>query len=190
MSHDKGAANVLLQAQRYGVDDQTGQPTKDLVDWYKSEFIVKKDSKINDIKDLKGKKIAFQDVTSSAGYVWPAATLMDAGIDPVKDVQGVTVKGHDQAVIALLNGDVDAAVVFQDARNIVKKDYPTVFNDTKIIKFTQKIPNDTISVRSDMDKNWVKKIQDAFVEIGKDPEGHQNRWVDVCSLNCDKYLRT
>ncbi|MFB6466435.1 phosphate/phosphite/phosphonate ABC transporter substrate-binding protein [Cytobacillus sp. Hz8] len=171
MAHDKGAANVLLQAQRYGVDDQTGQPTKDLVDWYKSEFIVKKDSKINSIKDLKGKKIAFQDVTSSAGYVWPAASLMDAGIDPTKDVQGVTVKGHDQAVIALLNGDVDAAVIFQDARNIVTKDYPKVFDDTKIIEFTQKIPNDTISVRSDMDKDWVKKIQDAFVEIGQDPNG-------------------
>jgi phosphonate transport system substrate-binding protein len=171
MAHDKGAANVLLQAQRFGVDDQTGQPTKDLVDWYKSEFIVKKDSKINSIKDLKGKKIAFQDVTSSAGYVWPAASLMDAGIDPTKDVQGVTVKGHDQAVISVLNGDVDAAVVFQDARNIVKKDYPNVFDDTKIIKFTQKIPNDTISVRSDMDKDWVKKVQDAFVEIGKDPNG-------------------
>jgi len=25
-------------------------------------------------------------------------------------------KGHDQAVISLLNGDVDAAAVFQDAR--------------------------------------------------------------------------
>ena len=33
----------------------------------------------------------------------------------------VNVKGHDQAVISLLNGDVDAATVFQDARNIVKK---------------------------------------------------------------------
>ena len=98
---------------------------------------------------------------------------MDAGIDPIKDVQGVTVKGHDQAVIALLNGDVDAAVIFQDARNIVKKDYPKVFDDTKVLKFTEKIPNDTISVRSDMDKAWVKKIQDAFVEIGKDPEGHK-----------------
>lgn len=173
MAHDKGAANVLLQAQRFGVDDQTGQPTQDLVDFYKSEFIVKKDSKINDIKDLKDKKIAFQDVTSSAGYVWPAASLMDAGIDPTKDVQGVTVKGHDQAVIAVLNGDVDAAVVFQDARSIVQKDYPNVFNDTKIIKFTEKIPNDTISVRSDMDKDWVKKIQDAFVAIGKDSEGHK-----------------
>lgn len=173
MAHDKGAANVLLQAQRFGVDDQTGQPTTELVDSYKSMFIVKKDSKINDVKDLKGKKIAFQDVTSSAGYVWPAASLMDAGIDPTKDVQGIAIKGHDQAVIALLNGDVDAAVVFQDARNIVKKDYPKVFDDTKVIKFTEKIPNDTISVRSDMDQEWVKKIQDAFVAIGKDEEGHK-----------------
>jgi phosphonate transport system substrate-binding protein len=173
MAHDKDAANVLLQAQRFGVNDQTGQPTTELVDSYKSMFIVKKDSKINDVKDLKGKKIAFQDVTSSAGYVWPAASLMDAGIDPTKDVQGIAIKGHDQAVIALLNGDVDAAVVFQDARNIVKKDYPKVFDDTKVIKFTEKIPNDTISVRSDMDQEWVKKIQDAFVAIGKDEEGHK-----------------
>ena len=173
MAHDKDAANVLLQAQRFGVNDQTGQPTTELVDSYKSMFIVKKDSKINDVKDLKGKKIAFQDVTSSAGYVLPAATLMDAGIDPTKDVQGIAIKGHDQAVIALLNGDVDAAVVFQDARNIVKKDYPKVFDDTKVIKFTEKIPNDTISVRSDMDQEWVKKIQDAFVAIGKDEEGHK-----------------
>ena len=43
------------------------------------------------------------------------------GIDPLKDVKPVTLKGHDQSLIALLNGDVDAAVVFQDARNIVKK---------------------------------------------------------------------
>ncbi|WHY85722.1 phosphate/phosphite/phosphonate ABC transporter substrate-binding protein [Neobacillus novalis] len=173
LAHEKGAANVLLQAQRFGVDNQTGQPTQDLVDFYKSMFIVKKDANINDIKDLKGKKIAFQDVTSSAGYVWPAASLLDAGIDPIKDVQGVTVKGHDQAVIALLNGDVDAAVIFQDARNIVKKDYPKVFEETKALKFTEKIPNDTISVRTDMNEEWVKKIQDAFVEIGKDTEGHQ-----------------
>ena len=36
------SANVILQAQRFGVDDETGAPTKDLVDFYKSEFVVKK----------------------------------------------------------------------------------------------------------------------------------------------------
>lgn len=44
----------------------------------------------------------------------------------------VNVKGHDQAVISLLNGDVDAAAVFQDARTIVKKTNQTC---SKILKF-------------------------------------------------------
>ena len=43
----------------------------------------------------------------------------------------VNVKGHDQAVISLLNGDVDAAV-FQDARTIVKK---TNQMSLKILRF-------------------------------------------------------
>ncbi|PGZ62744.1 phosphonate-binding protein [Bacillus cereus] len=173
LAHEKKAANVILQAQRFGVEDETGAPTKELVDFYKSEFVVKKDSNINSVKDLKDKKIGYQDVTSSAGYVWPAAVLLKEGIDPLKDVKPVTLKGHDQSLIALLNGDVDAAVVFQDARNIVKKDYPNIFDQTKIVKFTEKIPNDTISVRSDLDAEWSKKLQDAFIEIGKNEEGHK-----------------
>lgn len=173
LAKEKGAADVILQAQRYGVDDTTGAPTTDLVDFYKSMIIVKKDSPIKTIEDLKGKKIAYQNVTSSAGFVWPAAKLMDAGIDPLKDIQALTVKGHDQGVIAVLNGDVDAAAIFQDARNVVKKDYPTVFEDTRVLAFTEPIPNDTVSVRSDMNADWKTKIQEAFINIGKNEEGHK-----------------
>ena len=48
-----------------------------LVDDYKSEILVKKDSGINSLKDLKGKKIALQDVTSTAGYTFPISTLKE-----------------------------------------------------------------------------------------------------------------
>ncbi|ACT01452.1 phosphate/phosphite/phosphonate ABC transporter substrate-binding protein [Paenibacillus sp. JDR-2] len=173
LAKEKGAAEVMLQAQRFGVDDATGAPTTELVDSYKSMIIVKKDSPIKTVADLKGKKIAYQNVTSSAGFVWPAAALMDAGLDPLKDVQPVTVKGHDQGVLAVLNGDVDAAAIFQDARTLVSKDYPKVFEDTRVLTFTEPIPNDTISVRSDMNADWFAKIQQAFIDIGTDPEGHQ-----------------
>ncbi|WP_400246893.1 phosphate/phosphite/phosphonate ABC transporter substrate-binding protein [Niallia sp. JL1B1071] len=172
LAHDKGSADVILQAQRFGINDD-GSENDELVDFYKSIFIVKADSDIKTVADLKGKKIATQDVTSSAGYVWPVGKLMENDINVPGDVDTVTVKGHDQAVIALLNGDVDAAVVFQDARNIVKADYPTVFEDTKVLEFTENIPNDTISVRSDMSEEWRKKLQDAFIVIGKSDEGHQ-----------------
>lgn len=173
LAKEKGAAEVILQAQRFGVDDATGAKTTELVDFYKSMIIVKKDSPIKSIEDLKGKKIAYQNVTSSAGYVWPAAVLMDAQIDPLNDVTPLTVKGHDQAVISVLNDDVDAAAIFQDARTLVSKDYPTVFEDTRVLTYTSKIPNDTISVRSDMDAAWVTKLQDAFIDIGMSEDGRK-----------------
>ncbi len=172
LAKEKGAAEVILQAQRFGVKDESGEPTDQLVDFYKAMIIVKKDSPIQTIEDLKGKRMAYQNVTSSAGFVWPAGKMMEAGLDPLKDVQAVTVKGHDQGVLAVLNGDVDAAAIFQDARNIVKKDYPKVFEDTRVLTFTENIPNDTITVRSDMNKEWADKIQQAFIDIGKDTEGH------------------
>lgn len=64
------------------------------------------------MEDLKGKTIATQDVTSSAGYVWPVAEMKKAGIDINTDVTTVQVKGHDQAVLSVLNGDVDANCSF------------------------------------------------------------------------------
>ncbi|WP_325048397.1 phosphate/phosphite/phosphonate ABC transporter substrate-binding protein [Paenibacillus sp. CAA11] len=172
--HDnKKAGDLLLQAQRYGVKDETGEPTEELVDFYKAEIVVMKDSPIKKLEDLKGKKMGWQDVTSSAGYVFPAAEMKKAGVDPDTDVQGVTIKGHDAAIMALLNGQVDAVAVFQDARNNVKKDVPDVFEKTRILHYTVGIPNDTVTVRSDMDNEWRTKIQQAFMDIVKDPEGGQ-----------------
>jgi phosphonate transport system substrate-binding protein len=170
LAHDKKAADVILQSQRYGVKED-GSNTDQLVDNYKSMIVVKKDSPINSLADLKGKKIAWQDVTSTAGYIYPAAEMKKAGVDPEKDVQGTTVKGHDKGILSVLNGDVDAAAVFEDARNNVKKDKPDVFEKTKVIYRTQGIPNDTVAVRSDMDKAWKDKIAQAFMDIAKDPEG-------------------
>ena len=173
LAHDQKAADLLLQAQRYGVNED-GSSNKKLVKDYKSEILVKKNSGTNSLKDLKGKKIALQDVTSTAGYTFPIATIKkDAGIDATKDMKIVNMKGHDQAVISLLNGDVDAAAVFQDARNIVKKDQPNVFKDTKILKLTKPIPNDTISVRPDMNKDFQDKLKKAFKDIAKTKEGHK-----------------
>ncbi|WP_314585161.1 phosphate/phosphite/phosphonate ABC transporter substrate-binding protein [Paenibacillus terrigena] len=174
LAHDnKKAVDLLLQAQRFGVDDATGQPTTEKVDFYKAMIVVMKDSPIKTLADLKGKKIGWQNVTSSAGYVFPAAELKQAGIDPDKDVQGVTIKGHDAALMALLNGQVDAVANFQDARNTVAKDVPDVFEKTRVLHFTAKIPNDTVSVRNDMDQSWRDKISQAFIDITNDTDGAQ-----------------
>ncbi|KRN04725.1 phosphate/phosphite/phosphonate ABC transporter substrate-binding protein [Holzapfeliella floricola] len=171
-AHQRGAADVILQAQRYGQND--GKVTDQLVDSYRSMITVKNGSSIKSWEDLKGKKIAVQAVTSAAGYMLPVLELKDKGLDVETQAQLVTVKGHDQGIISVLNGDVDAAFTFEDARLNVQKDDPNIMNDVKAVYFTeQRIPNDTISVRSDMDEAFRTKLADAMIEIAKTPEGHK-----------------
>ncbi|MGX4644591.1 phosphate/phosphite/phosphonate ABC transporter substrate-binding protein [Holzapfeliella sp. JNUCC 80] len=173
-AHDRGAADALLQSLSNKIEQPNGVITDELVDSYRSMVVVKPGSNIKTIEDLKGKKIATQNVISTSGYMMPIANLRENGVDLEKDAQLVTVKGHDQGVLSVLNGDTDAALVMEDARNLVKKDNPNIMSEVVPMYFVDKrIPNDTISVRSDMAQGDRDKITNAFLEISKDPEGKE-----------------
>ncbi len=74
------------------------------------QFFVRKDSGINSIADLKGKKIAINLVKSSFHYTWIMA-LENAGLTE-DDVQFVNLS-FDQQEAALERGDVDAIGLMQ-----------------------------------------------------------------------------
>ncbi|MCD8763039.1 phosphate/phosphite/phosphonate ABC transporter substrate-binding protein [Staphylococcus hominis] len=171
LAHDAHAADVLLKSKGYLVDNK-GNQTHHLVDYYRSQIVVRKDSNVNHLKDLKGKKIALQEVESTSGYIYPLASLMEKGIKKA-DIQIQQVKGHDQGLIALLNHDVEAVATYQDARADLKKEDPDIYQETKVIYRTKKIPNDTISVRNDMSNKWKKKISQAFIDISHTKKGKQ-----------------
>ncbi|WP_258088967.1 phosphate/phosphite/phosphonate ABC transporter substrate-binding protein [Weissella fangxianensis] len=172
-AHKQYGAKVILQSQRYGINDKKndGSDTDKLVDYYRAMVVVKKDSGIKNVKDLKGKKIAVQNPTSDAGYIFPVVDLKKKGMNVVKNSDLVTVKGHDQGVISVVNGDTDAALVFDDARNLVKEDNPDVFKDTRVLKYTTKIPNDTITLRKGVSKADSKTIQKAMIKVSKTDKG-------------------
>ncbi|MDI3269936.1 MAG: phosphate/phosphite/phosphonate ABC transporter substrate-binding protein [Bacillota bacterium] len=158
---EKGYADVLLKAVRNGSDS------------YRSQIVVRADSPIQSVADLKGKTIAFVDPQSTSGYVYPVVLLKKNGIDPEKDVNLVEAGGHDKTILALLRGDVDAAFSFDDARTIVQKVDPDVMQKTRILTYTDPIPNDTVSVRSSLSPEWHEKIQKAFLAIAEDPKGKE-----------------
>ena len=124
-------------------------------------------------KDLKGKSISVTDVTSDSGYIFPIAELKQKGLDVTKKCKLVTVTGADQAVIDVLNGDTDAAFVYEDARNDVLKDEPKIMSEVVPIYFTKRIPNDTISVLPSMPKSFRKKLAKAFISIAKSKDGRK-----------------
>jgi phosphonate transport system substrate-binding protein len=160
-AHDtKKAVKILLQTERDGKN------------YYRSQFVkLKTNTDIKKVEDVKGKKVAFVSASSAAGYTYPGAMLKAKGIDPQKDVQGVMSGGHDKGLQALLRGDVDVAVTFEDARTTMVKTVPDIMEKTEIIEYTDKIPNDTVSIRNGFSDEFGKKVQDAFIKIMSTPEG-------------------
>lgn len=174
LAADEGAAEAILKSLRYDVDDN-GNLLKDqaMVSGYKSQLIVNKDSGIASVADLKGKKIAIASFTSTSGFVWPANLLADNGLNPETDVEWVNVGSHDNAVLAVYNGEADAAFTFKDARNLFSEEsyYEDLMDKVKFIMNTSLIPNDTISVIPNLDKKLKDKIKEAFMNIAKTEEG-------------------
>lgn len=81
---------------------------KDSTGGYHSTAWVPKGSAIKDLAGFKGKKVCFVDPTSTSGYLYPSAGLLEAGLDPKKDVTPVFAGGHDSSVIAIANQQCEA----------------------------------------------------------------------------------
>jgi phosphonate transport system substrate-binding protein len=82
---------------------------------YYSVMVVRADSGIKTLADMKGHSLAWADPNSTSGYLIPSATLKAKGID-LKD-GGYFSKtgfsgGHEQGVVAVLNRQYDAAVTW------------------------------------------------------------------------------
>lgn len=144
---------------------------KDLEAKYRSQFIVRKDSGINSFADIKEKTVAFVDPSSTSGYLFPGAHLIKEGIDLEKDIQYVYSGGHDKSLQLLLNGDVDVATTFVDVRERYEKDFPDANEKTEILGYTEYIPNISVTIRGDMQKDMQDKIKTALLNIASTDEG-------------------
>jgi phosphonate transport system substrate-binding protein len=172
LAHEEGAAKVILKSLRYDVDDNGNELTDEpLVDGYKSQLVVGANSGITSVEGLAGKRIAIASFTSTSGFVWPANLLADHDLDPEEDVTWVNAGGHDNAILAIINGDADAAFTFKDARTLLVEDYPNINSQVLFVTDTTVIPNDTISVIPNLDPDLVDRITDAFLAIAADPDG-------------------
>jgi len=140
IAHQDVGAEVLLKSVR------GNSP------YYWSAIVVRKDSGIKNVRQLEGKTIAWVDKNSAAGYVFPRAALIAAGLDPDKLFSKQVFAGkHDSAVLAVLNKSVDAAATFaNDDKN--KSGAWTQFLKPEeaaqltAIFYSKPIPGDTFSV--------------------------------------------
>jgi phosphonate transport system substrate-binding protein len=76
---------------------------------YWTMYVVQRDSDIQSLEDLEGKKWAYPDAGSTSGYLVPAVQLKELGITPGETLEA---GGHPEAVRAVYNGEADFGTAF------------------------------------------------------------------------------
>ncbi|MBM4420188.1 MAG: phosphate/phosphite/phosphonate ABC transporter substrate-binding protein, partial [Chloroflexi bacterium] len=177
---DKGCGSPILAALR---QDFTIDPTGKLQPVYMSQIVVRTDSGINTIADLKGKRFAFVDALSASGFLFPALTIKNKGGQEPKTFfsQTINAGGHPQAILAVYNKQVDGAASFVDARVTVAgtttlaAGMPAdILTATKVIEKAGPIPNDGIAVSKNVPAELVTRVKKALMDYGATAEGKAN----------------
>ena len=82
---------------------------------YYSVMVARQDSGIKSLSDTKGKRIGYSDPNSTSGYLIPSITLTQPPHNLDIKTHFASAKfmgGHENAILGLLNGDVDVAVTW------------------------------------------------------------------------------
>ncbi len=154
-------ANREAKAQIVAVDVWHGKTN------YTSRVFVRRDSGFTRLEDLRGKNIAFVDPGSTSGYVYPMVMLIKRGLvrdrDPKTFFKEAMFAGtHEAALLALLNGSVDAVASFDLAPSQYLKDKDRVEKLTYVAE-TDPIPEAGMCVREGLDPILITKVQSALM---------------------------
>ena len=139
---------------------------------YRSYFVTKVDSDINDISNLKGFRFAFGDISSTQGNLIPKIELKKQGISLDSFYNFGYTGSHQKCAESVISGLYDVcAMQDQLAQKLFKEGL------VKIIFKSSWYPSSGVVASSIVEKDVVNKVKDALLKfdpVGKDKKGLHN----------------
>ena len=178
-ARDMGVAKAILSSTLTDYDQETETLIPGtVVGNFKAEVLVRADSGIDGYEGLEGKTIAYLGASSASGYIYPVAEMKKLGIDTEK-CNWVNITSVPSAILAVVNGQVDACFTFEGSRAVFAK---AVLDDSgnpydlyevlKVAKLSDgDIPNDAVAVSTKLSEEAVAAVTDAFLKMAADEEG-------------------
>jgi phosphonate transport system substrate-binding protein len=129
---------------------------------YKLQVYTRKDSGIDEMADLKGKRVAHTAPTSNSGNLAPRALFPGLGVVPEKDYEVVYSGSHDQSMLGVVAGDYDAAPVASEVVDRMAERDLYDPEDVKIVWESEPFPTTSYTYAHNLDPALVEKIKEAF----------------------------
>ena len=161
---------TYLQAERRGCADLLAVAVEKGQSNYYAGLFARTDSGIRDIRGIKGKRVAFGDVNSASSFIFPVAMIVEAKIDPVRDLAAVRMTGsHVNSLAALVQGRVDVAALSFDSYEKAVHQGAVDPRKFRIIAKSSPIPYPPLVVNRRMSAALKTTLRNAFANVAKAP---------------------
>jgi phosphonate transport system substrate-binding protein len=144
------------------VKRDTGKDTGGLI-------VVRADSPVRSLADLKGKKMAFGPVLSPGGYLTQYYTMLSAGLDPEKTFGSYTfLPGawqHEKVVYSILFGAVDVGAVKVGDIERMEAEGKVRGSDFRVIAASEPVPNCTFFALAHVDAGTAGQVREALLAL-------------------------
>lgn len=157
-ARERGCAELLALAVRKGGSV------------YYSGIFARTDRGIDSLSDPKGKRVALGDVNSTSSFNVPVAMMIEAGVDPSRDLGGINLAGsHANVLSALSEGLVDAGGASFDS---FEKAVNSKAIDPSMIKVVVKslpLPYPPLAIHPGVEAGIKATLRESFNKIDKLP---------------------
>ena len=165
-----GPFSYILAAERAGAEAIVQGAQRRFEPTYKSFVITRDDTGIETVEDLQGRTFAWVDPASTSGYLFPRAHLIQESGVSNDDMDGwlgtaIYAGGHDAAVRAVINGDVDAASVSDSQIFRMQAAEVPGMERIVIVTETNPIPRSPEAVRGDLPESLKAAISFAYLSF-------------------------
>ncbi len=136
---------------------------------YRSLFIVRNESNINSIADLKAKSFAFGDPYSTSAFLVPMHQLYQLGIKPEEYFRkALIIQKQDSILFSILNKTIDSGVVASFIFNEQDKQIKEKF---RIIYKSPTFPLGPFVVNTEIGEELIEKTKNFLLSLESTREG-------------------
>lgn len=136
-------------------------------------IVVRKDSEIDELADLRGKKIGLPAPTALAASMMIKVHLKRMGLDIEKNSQVTYVNSQDSAVMNVYMGLTHAGGTWPPTWDAMKHERSQVTDALKVLTRTEALPNLALVARNDVPDEHVRKISQVLFRLHESIEGQE-----------------
>lgn len=133
---------------------------------FRGIIITRKDSNINKIEDLKGKKIMIVSPTSAGGFLSQKIYLEKKGFNLTRDFKLIDAKRQEKVIIGVYKGEADAGFIREAALSVWSDEVD--ISKIKILDYGEYLPNWTFALVRNRNQELTAKVKEIITNLEPD----------------------